>query len=488
MSKRRARPKGLPKLILFRDRDAVPKGALRVLPVTAGAPVPPPFAAAAAAARFTGRTGQSLVLPDAVLVGAGEAKVALDYWKAGGTAWPCVAEAPHLLLDAAGLAAEQAAAFAAGLFVRAWDPARHQTGPKPKPPETISLRVADRAAAKRAWREARAAVRGTLFARDLVADPANHLTPAVFADRLRALEKHGIAIEVLGPQQLRKQGFGALLAVGRGSAHPPRLVVLRWKGRIAAPPVAFVGKGICFDTGGASIKPAAGMDAMTADMAGAAACAGAMLALALRDSPAPAVAVLALAENAIGAAAYRPGDVLRTLSGRTVEVIDTDAEGRLVLADALHHAATCFQPQAILDLATLTGSIITALGHHRAGIFGNDPPLSAFCVAAGEEVGERLWPMPIGDQHRQDLKSDIADLRQCAPHGSGAWGGRLLPDASHAAAFLREFAGAVPWVHLDIAGVETRAAADALGPKGASGFGVRLLDALVRLRFEDEER
>ena len=488
MSARRERPKGLPKLLLCEERDASPKGALRILPVTSGAPVPPPFAAAAAAARFTGRAGQSLMLPDAVLVGAGEAKGTLDYWKAGGTAWPHRGEAAHLLLDATGLSAEHAAAFAAGFLVRSWDPARHRTAAKPKLPDSVSLRVADRAAAKRAWREARAAVRGTLFARDLVADPANHLTPAVFADRLGALERHGIAVQVLGPKKLAKLGFGALLAVGRGSAHPPRLVVLRWKGRIAAPPVVFVGKGLCFDTGGISIKPAQGMEEMTADMAGAAACAGAMLTLALRDSPAPAVAVLALAENAIGAESYRPGDVLPTLSGRTVEVLDTDAEGRLVLADALHYAATRFAPQAIVDLATLTGSIITALGHHRGGIFASDPPLAAFCVAAGEEVGERLWPMPIGEQHRRDLDSDIADLRQCAPHGSGAWGGRLLPDACHAAAFLREFVGGVPWAHLDIAGVETRAAADALGPKGASGFGVRLLDALVKLRFEDEDR
>lgn len=481
-------PEGLPKLRLREDPPAAAKGTIRVLPIAAGAPVPPAQAAAASAARFTGRDGQVLALPDVLCVGAGEARTAQDFWTCGGTAWPGVAEAKHVVLDARGLPAEHAAAFAAGLHLRAWNPARHQTGPKPPRPESLTLLVADRAAAKRRWHDARAAMRGTLFARDLVADPGNHLTPAIFAERLRALEQHGIEVEVLKPGALRKQGFGALLAVGGGSAHPPRLVVLRWKGRIAAPPVAFIGKGICFDTGGVSIKPAQGMEEMTADMAGAAACAGAMLTLALRDSPAPAVAVLPLAENAIGASAYRPGDVLRTLSGRTVEVLDTDAEGRLVLADALHYAATRFTPQAIIDLATLTGSIITALGHHRAGVFGSDVPLSAFCVAAGEEVGECLWPMPIGEQHRKDLESDIADLRQCAPHGSGAWGGRLLPDACHAAAFLREFVEGVPWAHLDIAGVETRSSADALGPMGASGFGVRLLDALVKLRFEDEDR
>jgi leucyl aminopeptidase len=262
--------------------------------------------------------------------------------------------------------------------------------------------------------------------------------------------------------------------------------VLRWRGVLPVPPVAFVGKGIVFDTGGISIKPAQGMEAMRADMAGAAACAGAMLALARRRSPAPAIAVLAIAENATGAAAYRPGDVIRTASRRTVEVVDTDAEGRLVLADALHHATTAFRPAAVIDLATLTGAIVTALGHHRAGLFGTDAALLGAVAAAGEEVGEPVWHMPIGARHREDLRSDIADLRQCAPAGSGAFGGRLIPDACHAAAFLREFAGATPWAHLDIAGLEAMEAAHALGPAGPTGFGARLLDRLVADRFEAE--
>jgi leucyl aminopeptidase len=278
--------------------------------------------------------------------------------------------------------------------------------------------------------------------------------------------------------------MGALCAVGGGAEHGPRLIVLRWPGKIKAAPIAFVGKGVCFDTGGISIKPAAGMEEMRGDMAGAAAAAGAMLTLALRQSPAPAVAVLALAENAIGAASYRPGDILRTHSGKTIEVLDTDAEGRLILADALSYTAQRFRPRAMIDLATLTGSIITALGHQRAGVFGNDEALTAALMAAGEDVTERLWPMPIDDEHREVLKSDIADLRQCAPAGSGAWGGRFLSDACHAAAFLREFAGSGAWAHLDIAGVEAREEAAALGPKGPSGFGVRLLDRLVALRFE----
>ena len=330
------------------------------------------------------------------------------------------------------------------------------------------------------WARAAAAVRGCLFARDLTAEPANRLTTRAFAARLEALAEHGIAVDVLGRKRLAREGLGGLLAVGGGSVNPPRLAVLRWRGSHAAPPIAFIGKGLCFDTGGISLKPAAGMEAMRADMAGGAACAGAMLALALRHSPAPAVAVLPLAENAIGAAAYRPGDVLRMGSGRTVEVVDTDAEGRLVLADALH-VARRFRPAAMLDLATLTGAIVTALGAHRAGLFGTDAALMAQAAAAGEAVGEPLWAMPIGARHREDLNSAIADLKQCAS-------GRLLPDACHAAAFLREFAGDCPWAHLDIAGVEARASADALGPKGPSGFGARLLDSLVAHYFEDPDR
>ena len=203
--------------------------------------------------------------------------------------------------------------------------------------------------------------------------------------------------------------------------------------------------------------------------------------------------MLAIAENAVGAASFRPGDVVRTLSGRTVEVVDTDAEGRMVLADALTHAVSALRPRAVIDLATLTGSIVTALGHHRAGLFGNDGALRDAVLAAGEAVGEPLWPMPIAPAHREDLRSDIADLRQCWPGGTGRRG---IPDACHAAAFLREFVGAeadapngaIPWAHLDIAGVESREEDGPLGPRGPSGYGVRLLDRLVRDHFEPRRR
>jgi len=353
--------------------------------------------------------------------------------------------------------------------------------------------VPDRHAAARAWTEAEAAIAGTLFARDLIAEPANRLTPAHFADRLRALRREGVEVEILPEPRLRKLGFGALLGVGQGSPNRPLLAVLRWHGhgkhgqgkgvrRDAEQPgpLAFVGKGVCFDTGGISIKPADRMWEMRADMAGAAAAAGAMLALARRRAPVDAVAVLGLVENAISERAQRPSDVVRSLSGKTVEVIDTDAEGRLVLADCLHYAATRFRPAAMVDLATLTGSIVVALGHERAGLFATDAALAAAIAAAGEAVGEPVWPMPLSDSYLEAVRSPIADLRNCHP-------ARMQPDACHAAIFLRQFAGSVPWAHLDIAGVDTRERADALGPKGAAGWGVRLLDRLSALRFESPE-
>jgi leucyl aminopeptidase len=485
------------KLHLQRSAEALRRHKARgadsalILPLLEGAaPDDPALAAAAKAARFTAKAGEVLSVPGAhgftMLAGIG-AGAAISDWEAGGGAGMAAAAGrAHAVLLADSATPEQAAGFAAGALLNAWrfNALRDASKDKDAPPASVTLGVTSPAKVEPAWRRAEAAVRGALFARDLVAEPGNRLNPASFAERLSALKEYGLKVEVFEGKRLTALGMGALSAVGGGAEHGPRLIVLRWPGKVKAAPVAFVGKGICFDTGGISIKPAAGMEEMRGDMAGAAAAAGAMLALALRQSHAPAVAVLALAENAIGAASYRPGDILRSYSGKTIEVLDTDAEGRLILADALAYTAARFKPRAMIDLATLTGSIITALGHHRAGVFGNDEALSAALMAAGEVVDEPLWPMPIDDEHREVLKSDIADLRQCAPAGSGAWGGRFLSDACHAAAFLREFAGSGAWAHLDIAGVEAREEAAPLGPKGATGFGVRLLDHLVAMRFE----
>jgi leucyl aminopeptidase len=473
----------------IRFRREAPDAALPAArPVAA---VPERWRMAADAAGFRAEAGQVLDLPTAprqALIGLGTPARRLDWEQAGATVAAHLLDQPHVVLDARGLTPEDAASLAAGATLRAWRFDRHRRRGADPALSRLTVLVDAPAAARAAWDLQSAAVRGCLLARDLVAEPANHLTTRSFAARLEELSEHGIAVDVLGRKRLTRGGFGGLLAVGGGAETPPRLAVLRWRGSIAAPPVAFVGKGIVFDTGGISIKPAGGMEAMRADMAGAAACAGAILALALRRSPAPAVAVLALAENATGAASYRPGDVLRMASGTTVEVVDTDAEGRLVLADALHHARG-FRPRAMVDLATLTGAIVSALGHHRAGLFGNDAALMSSLAAAGDAVGEPLWPMPIGEGHRADLASAIADLRQCVPsaQGQGGWPARFIPDACHAAAFLRDFAGEGPWAHLDIAGVDTADSPHSLGPAGPTGFGVRLLDALVATRFEEED-
>lgn len=483
-------------------------GQPRVLPAPPGHLLPEALRAAALTGRFAGARGQ--VVPchgqrggSVWLLGTGP-DPGITAWEAAGGASEAFraslgGEAPRrFTLDARGLPPDAAAALVAGVTMRAWRLNGQRSVPA-APDEAprlaeLDLVADDPVGALAAWERAEPGVRGALFARDLVAEPGNRLTPRRFAERLEELATHGLDVEVWKRGRLEREGFGALLAVAGGSAEPPRLVVLRWPG---APdrcgdgrPVVFVGKGITFDTGGISIKPAAGMEDMRADMAGAAACAGAMLALALRGSTAPAAAVLAIAENSTGGASYRPGDVVRTLSGRTVEVLDTDAEGRLVLADALHHARTALKPRAVLDLATLTGSIVSALGHHRAGLFGDDDALRDAVLRAGEAVGELLWPMPIGAAHLEDLRGGVADLRNCLHPGAG-WAGRFVPDACHAAAFLREFAGggnAPPWAHLDIAGVESRDADAPLGPKGPTGFGVRLLDRLVRDTFEEKRR
>jgi leucyl aminopeptidase len=456
------------------------------LPVAQGGVLPAEAAAACDVAGFIGAAGTCCEILTGVrpllLVGVGENPTEAAYRAAGAMAVARLGRMKRVALDARGLLASQAAAFALGAVLRGWQPKVMRTKPDEEAPRLANLDLLSEAPGiEAAWFSAEAVWKATRFARDLVTEPPNTLTPDGFIDRLDALKAVGVSVTVLKRRDLEREGLGALLAVGRASVHRPRLVLLHWEGAMEAPPVAFVGKGITFDTGGICIKPADKMWEMRADMAGAAAAVGAIYALALRRSPAPVAAVLALAENAVGNNAYRPGDVLTTFSGKTVEVIDTDAEGRLVLADALAWGIERVRPQAVIDLATLTGSIVTALGHQMAGLFGNDPALSAHVSAAGEAVGEPVWQMPHGGGYREALDSDIADLRNCAT-------GRLQPDACHAASFLSEFVGTTPWVHLDIAGVESHETADDAQSQGATGFGVRLLDRLIANRFEDPHR
>lgn len=469
-------------MLKVRLRQGAEKAGATVVPVAEGGALPQQAHLAARVAAFSGKAGEAceIFAPAGrmLLVGIGKPDAA-DAERAGALVAARLAEVSRVAIDARGMAPEIAVALAAGAVLRAWRYAGYKTQPEADAPclAALDLLTDDRAALRPLWQRTEAVLRGVAFARDLVAEPANTLTPATFCDRLAAFTSHGLTLEVLKPKVLTKAGLGALQAVGGGAVHKPRLAVLRWRGTLDAPPVAFIGKGITFDTGGICIKPANRMWEMRADMAGAAACAGALLALALRNSPASAVAVLPLAENATGGASYRPGDVLRICDGTTVEVVDTDAEGRLVLADALAWTRQHVQPRAMIDLATLTGSIVTALGHHMAGLFDNDAALAVQVAAVGAMVGERVWRMPIADAHREDLKSDIADLRNCTT-------GRLQPDACHAAAFLHSFAGDTPWAHLDIAGVEAREQADDAHAAGPTGFGVRLLDRLTASAFE----
>ncbi len=315
-----------------------------------------------------------------------------------------------------------------------------------------------------------ALVNGVSLARDLVFEPANKLYPVVFADRCELLTALGLEIEILDEAEMEKLGMGALLGVGQGSRRESRMVVMNWKGGGSEAPVAFVGKGVTFDTGGISLKPPKGMEDMKWDMGGSAAVTGAMCAIAGRKVKRNVVGVIGLVENMPDGNAQRPGDVVTAMSGKTIEVINTDAEGRLVLADALHYTERRFRPQAMINLATLTGAILVSLGKEYAGMFSNSNDLSAQLAAAGEATGEKLWRMPMGDAYHKMLKSHIADMKNIG----GPYGGSIT-----AACFLERFVDDTPWAHLDIAGKAWSDKATATVPKGGTGFGVRLLNSLI---------
>ncbi|WP_233488836.1 leucyl aminopeptidase [Rhodovulum sp. 12E13] len=318
---------------------------------------------------------------------------------------------------------------------------------------------------------------GVAFTRDLVNLPANILTTTTFADRLMALTALGVEVEVLEEADLRREGMEMMLAVGEGSDSPSKMVVMRWNGGEAgAAPLALVGKGVVFDTGGISIKPAGGMEDMTMDMGGAGVVAGTMQALAARGAKANVVGLVGLVENMPSGRAQRPGDVVTSMKGDTVEVINTDAEGRLVLGDVMWYAHERFAPAAMVDLATLTGAMLVALGHDRAGVFSNDDTFAGAFLAAAEAEGEGAWRMPLGPSYAKLLKSQIADVKNVG----GRWAGSIT-----AAEFLHRFVKeGCPWIHIDIAGVTKPASEPDLAPKGASGWGVLALDRLVRDRFE----
>ncbi|MBW4330919.1 leucyl aminopeptidase [Stakelama sp. CBK3Z-3] len=375
--------------------------------------------------------------------------------------------------------AKAAARFAAGASQKAWryDVYRTKQSERSKPTlETVTI-IAAPDGTDAAWKGFDAVTQGMALTRMLVSEPANKLYPESFVDHARTLEELGVELTVLDEAEMGKLGMNALLGVSQGSVREARLLVMRWNGKGSGDPdLAFVGKGVTFDSGGISLKPGAGMEDMKWDMGGAGAVIGAMKALALRKANANVVGVCGLVENMPDGNAQRPGDVVTSMSGQTIEVINTDAEGRLVLCDALCWVQQTLKPKTIIDLATLTGAMIVSLGHEQAGLFSNDDSLADELTAAGKASGDQVWRMPLGEAYNKLLDSPIADMKNVGPRAAGS---------ITAAQFLQRFIeDGVRWAHLDIAGM---AWADKAGPnyeKGATGFGVRLLDRFVADNFE----
>ncbi len=370
----------------------------------------------------------------------------------------------------------RAAEVAFGLAMRAYSFDTYRSGERKTPGEVTMMVAAPEAVAAEAAPMA-ALAEGVFFTRDLVSEPANVLTTWDFAARLAAMQDLGLEVEILEEEDLTRLGMRALLGVGQGSDSPSKVVVMQWKGgREGEPPLALVGKGVCFDTGGISLKPAGGMEEMTMDMGGAAVVAGVMRSLALRKARANVVGLVGLVENMPDGRAQRPGDVVKSMKGDTIEVINTDAEGRLVLADVLWYAQERFNPSGMIDLATLTGAVIVALGHENAGVFSNDDALCNAFLKAAQAEGEGAWRLPLGDAYDALLKSRIADMRNSVGREAGS-----ITAAQFLARFVRP---GTPWVHLDIAGTAYTKGDTALAPKGATGWGVLALDRLIRDRYE----
>jgi leucyl aminopeptidase len=462
---------------------------------------------AAAAAKFKGKAASALdILAPAyvsaerlIVIGVGEdgekgkdkghdkPKAARDFLSLGGVVLgkigggaeaTVVFDLPHNPKDPAAAAAE----FAEGVTLRSYKFDLYKTKKKDdetSEPASLAIAVEDPAAAKREAKAREAVADGVILARTLVNEPANILYPEEFAKRAKELEKLGVEVDILDKAELTKLGMGALLGVGQGSARESRVVIMRWRGDKRADgkskPVAFIGKGVTFDTGGISIKGAAGMEDMKGDMAGAACVVGLIHALASRKAKIDAIGAIGLVENMPGSNAQRPGDIVKSLSGQTIEVINTDAEGRLVLADVLWYVQDKYKPQFMIDLATLTGAVMVALGQEHAGLFSNDDTLSERLTEAGKETGEKLWRLPLGAAYDKLIDSKFADMKNTG----GRHGGSIT-----AAQFLQRFVNGTPWAHLDIAGTGMNAPANDINQSWGSGFGVRLLERLVSDYYE----
>ena len=451
------------------------------------------------ASRFDGKFGNSLTVmapqgmtrATAVLLGVGKPKE-LDELKAqklgakiyrtaidlrSAEAAVAVDALPEATIDEVTFAANLA--YGARLRSYRFDRYRTKEAKDKKPSlKTLSLCVKGVSAARHAYRPMAKVAEAVDFTRDLVSEPGNVIYPESLAEACTKLAPLGVKVEILGVRQMTKLGMGALLGVGQGSARESRLVAMRWAGGPAKQnPIAFVGKGVTFDTGGISIKPAGGMAEMIWDMGGAGAVIGLMHAVAGRKAKANVVGIVGLVENMPSGTAQRPGDIVRSMSGQTIEVLNTDAEGRLVLADALWYTQDRFKPRAMVDLATLTGAIVVALGKEYAGLFASDDKLAEDLAAAGKAVGEQLWRMPLGEGYDRLLDGGPADVKNIS---SGRWAGSIT-----AAQFLQRFTNKVPWAHLDIAGMAWADKGRDPIAAGATGFGVRLLDRFVADRYED---
>ena len=450
---------------------------------------------AARSERFTGKSGSALdiVAPAGlkaarlIVIGTGKAadRKSQDLVKLGGVVMgkvPSAATEATILLELADgpLKPEAAADVALGTVLRTYSFDRYKTkrkeGEEAPAKARVTLGVADVTGARKAWAKREAVAEGVVFARDLVNEPPNVLYPVEFAGRAAALRKLGVGIEILDVKAMKKLGMGALLGVGQGSRQDSRVVVMRWNGgKKGAPPLAFIGKGVCFDTGGISIKPAASMEDMKGDMAGAACVVGLMQALAGRKAKVNAIGAIGLVENMPDGNAQRPGDIVTSMSGQTIEIINTDAEGRLVLADVVHYVNTKYKPKFMIDLATLTGAIIIALGQEHAGMFSNDDKLAERLTQAGLETGERVWRMPLAPEYDKLIDSKFADMKNTG----GRFGGAIT-----AAQFIQRFVGKTPWAHLDIAGTGFASPPSDINKSWGSGWGVRLLDRLVAKHYE----
>ena len=454
---------------------------------------------AAAACRFTGgrKTALEILAPASsgheriLLVGCGdEVGPAEQHWtELGGYIMgqlkqrKAQAGAAIIAETAQGpLAPEAAAAIGLGGVLRAYSFKKYKSKKKdaeagPADLQRLAMQCKDHGKAQTHFQRLRAIADGVYLARDLVNEPANTLGPVEFAAEAQKLAKHGVAVEVLDVEQLTKLNMDALLAVGKGSVRPSRVVVMQWHGaeKKSTRPIAFIGKGVVFDTGGISMKPAKGMEDMKGDMAGAACVTGLMLALAKRKAPVNAVGIIGCVENMPSGGAMRPGDIIGSMAGQSIEVLNTDAEGRLVLADCLHYAQERFKPKAMVNLATLTGAIMVALGKEYAGLFSNNDRLAQWLHEAGEATSERLWRMPMDPAYDKEIDSKNADMKNIG----GQYAGAIT-----AAQFLKRFVGDVPWAHLDIAGVALASNKSEISESWSSGFGVRLLDRLVADHYE----